>query len=45
MSTQQLDDLAKKLDDSPLKRAISKIQAKQEAKSKRALTDKKKLQE
>jgi hypothetical protein len=45
MTAQQLDDLAQKLDDSPLKQAVTKIRAKQANKSKRVLTDKKKLEE
>jgi hypothetical protein len=40
MSAQQLDDLTQKLADSPLKRALGKIQAKRQNVSKRALTDK-----
>jgi hypothetical protein len=40
MSAQQLDDLTQKLADSPLKRALGKIQTKRQNVSKRALTDK-----
>ncbi len=43
MSAQQLDDLTQKLDDSPLKRVLGKIQSKQKNASKRALTNDKKL--
>lgn len=42
ISNKQLDDLTHKLADSPLKRALGKIQTKRQSVSKRALTDKQK---
>jgi len=41
MSEKQLNDLAEKLADSPLKRALGKIAQRQESATKRALTNKK----
>jgi len=41
MSEKQLNDLAEKLADSPLKRALGKIARRQESATKRALTNKK----
>ncbi|MCA3034963.1 MAG: hypothetical protein ING33_07100 [Rhodocyclaceae bacterium] len=40
MNDQQLDDLTQKLADSPLKRALKKIQAERQNLRKQALTDK-----
>lgn len=40
VNDQQLDDLTQKLADSPLKRALKKIQAERQNLRKRALTDK-----